>query len=74
MSVWWYVRLVPAQPRGTRRASATVTVHVSFLEKLSNVAHRRRDGGAAAAASNLRRLRMCGELSVRDQRTRSCAL
>lgn len=70
----WSVVVLSDGHVASGRASSTVTVHVSFLEKLSNVAHRRRGGGAAAAASNLRAARMCEELSRRDQRTRSCAL
>lgn len=38
-----------ARPRGSGCALSTVTVHVSFLEKLSNVAHR--PGGAAAVTA-----------------------
>lgn len=34
-----------------------MTVHVSFLEKLSNVAHRRRRGGSEQFAKNAR---VCG--------------
>lgn len=69
---WWLVvRSGGHVARG--RASSTVTVHVSFLEKLSNVAHRRRrrGGGREQFASGAH---VCGAVATRSAHAFVCVV